>query len=62
MPAVSHFANVPFLPQMSQGIDSADQNATTGDLPLEREIAESAALQAPGVAKVVNSIGMSGNR
>jgi len=32
------------------------------DTDLEREIAESVALQAPGVAKVVNSIGLSGGR
>jgi osmotically-inducible protein OsmY len=32
------------------------------DTDLEREIAESVALQAPGVAKVVNSIGISGSR
>jgi osmotically-inducible protein OsmY len=32
------------------------------DTDYEREIAEFVALQAPGVAKVVNSIGMSGNR
>lgn len=32
------------------------------DTDLEREIAESVALQAKGVAKVVNSIGISGNR
>ncbi|MGO8855829.1 MAG: BON domain-containing protein [Steroidobacteraceae bacterium] len=32
------------------------------DTDFEREIAESVALQAPGVASVVNSIGLSGNR
>jgi len=32
------------------------------DTDYEREIAELVALQAPGVAKVVNSIGISGNR
>jgi osmotically-inducible protein OsmY len=32
------------------------------DTDFEREIAESVALQAPGVASVVNSIGISGNR
>jgi osmotically-inducible protein OsmY len=32
------------------------------DTDLERQIAESVALQAPGVARVVNSIGLSGNR
>jgi osmotically-inducible protein OsmY len=32
------------------------------DTDLESEIAESVARQAPGVAKVVNSIGISGNR
>ena len=31
------------------------------DTDLERQIAESVALQAPGVAQVVNSIGLSGN-
>jgi osmotically-inducible protein OsmY len=32
------------------------------DTDYEREIAESVALQAPGAARVVNSIGISGNR
>jgi osmotically-inducible protein OsmY len=32
------------------------------DTSLEREIAESVALDTPGVKKVVNSIGISGNR
>jgi osmotically-inducible protein OsmY len=32
------------------------------DTDYEREIAEMVALQAPGVARVVNSIGISGNR
>jgi osmotically-inducible protein OsmY len=32
------------------------------DTDYEREIAELVALQAPGVARVVNSIGISGNR
>ncbi len=32
------------------------------DTDFEREIAESVALQAPGVASVVNSIGLRGNR
>ena len=32
------------------------------DTDIEREIAESVALQAPSVASVVNSIGLSGNR
>ena len=32
------------------------------DTDLQRQIAESVALQAPGVAKVVNSIGLSGGR
>jgi len=32
------------------------------DTDLQREMAESAARQAPGVTKVVNSIGISGNR
>ena len=32
------------------------------DTALEREIAESVALDTPGVKKVVNSIGISGNR
>ena len=32
------------------------------DTDLEREMAESVALQAGGVARVVNSIGLSGNR
>jgi osmotically-inducible protein OsmY len=32
------------------------------DTDLERQVAESVALQAPGVARVVNSIGLSGNR
>jgi len=32
------------------------------DTALEREIAESAAVETPGVKKVVNSIGISGNR
>jgi osmotically-inducible protein OsmY len=32
------------------------------DTDLERQLAESVAHEAPGVAKVVNSIGISGNR
>lgn len=32
------------------------------DSAFERELAETVALQTPGVAKVVNSIGISGNR
>jgi osmotically-inducible protein OsmY len=32
------------------------------DTDFERQMAESVALQAPGVARVVNSIGLSGNR
>jgi hypothetical protein len=32
------------------------------DTALEREIAQSVALETPGVRKVVNSIGISGNR
>ena len=32
------------------------------DTDLERQIAESVALEVPGVARVVNSIGISGNR
>jgi osmotically-inducible protein OsmY len=32
------------------------------DTDLERQIAESVALEAPGVKRVVNSIGISGNR
>lgn len=32
------------------------------DTDLERQIAESVALEAPGVTRVVNSIGLSGNR
>jgi osmotically-inducible protein OsmY len=32
------------------------------DTDFERQIAESVALEAPGVARVVNSIGLSGNR
>jgi osmotically-inducible protein OsmY len=32
------------------------------DTPLERELAESVALATPGVTRVINSIGISGNR